>query len=203
LVAGFAIIGLGPSTKLTTSSTVYSIGPSANLIENQSVGLALGLHLHQGSDSNLVVTVSETNLLPRATNITGADRWPIPSTLLGQDCPPAPFGFGVFSGYLGANNYTLGKNYSLGKVLFLYNTDGKTPPSCHWNSVPLPHNFIGAGENDTLSATLQGYWTGGLETGAPVTFHAFGPGRYTVLAVDEWGQLTIAHFEVETPSVRV
>jgi hypothetical protein len=203
LVAGFAIVSLGPSTKSTNSSTVYSIGASGTSIENQSVGLGLGLHLRQGSDSGLIVTVTETNLLQRASNITGVDRWPIPSTLLGQDCPPTPFGFGVFSGYLGANNYTLGKNYNLGKVLFLYNTDEKTLPSCHWNSVPLPHNFVGAGENDTLSATLQGYWTGGLETGVPVTFHAFGPGRYTVLAVDEWGQLTIAHFEVETAPTKV
>jgi hypothetical protein len=51
--------------------------------------------------------------------------------------------------------------------------------------------LISAGDSYT------GYWTGSLATAA---FHPFPPGVYTVLAEDEWGDVVLLHFTVNSSS---
>lgn len=62
--------------------------------------------------------------------------------------------------------------------------------------------------NVTLSDTISGFYTCGTNapsfssgmwvcaTRASIKFNPFPAGIYTVVAVDEWGDVTVSHFEV-------
>lgn len=61
---------------------------------------------------------------------------------------------------------------------------------------PLPPTSVVQVVRETT--VLSGYWSPGLLAGpsSGSVFHAFGPGSYTVVVFDVWGQQLIVYFEV-------
>jgi hypothetical protein len=154
------------------------------------------------------VTAEEVNLLSSVNNVTAASQWMYPADLLDpfDNCAPGvdPVGFAIFQGNYGMNNYTSGN------ALPLYNTT--IDDSCTVNFYPNEDVFQPMSDsisvyndgqlrtNSTALASLStdGYWTGGEDTPAPVIFHSFGLGVYTVIGADTWGNVLLLHFSVTT-----
>ena len=140
------------------------------------------------SGGNLTIGLSAVNLLNSTRTVPYADDWAYPQGGLTENdyCAfPASLAFGVFSGNLSLSNY------KTGNPLPLHNTNVQR--SCTITLVPTSFAPLG---NESVGQSMTGYWTGGINTSTPGVFMTFPPGVYTVIGVDEWGQLLLLHFAV-------
>jgi len=99
-------------------------------------------------------------------------------------------------------------NYTTGKALSLFNTS--TEYTCTVNTLPVNFLFQPSSDNasvyighqfrynetSSVSFSGSGYWSGGANSPTSAAFNSFGPGEYTVLGADEWGNVLILHFTV-------
>jgi len=189
-----------------TSSSNTSSPVTVGSMSNSSDGLELSLQVRPSGNGTFTIIAEEVNLLGSVDNVTAANQWKYPADLLDpfNNCAPGvdPVGFAIFQGDYEMNNYTTGK------ALPLYNTT--IDDSCTVNSYPNEDLFQPLGDsisvyndgqfrtNSTAVASLStdGYWTGGHDTSAPVVFHDFGPGVYTVIGADTWSHVLLLHFSV-------
>jgi len=178
------------STSQTTAQPLIEIATPSASTSNSSLGLRLVLQLSATGPSggSLTIGLSAVNLLNSTRTVSYADDWAYPQGGLTENdyCAfPASLAFGVFSG-----NLSLG-NYKDGNPLPLTNTNVQL--SCTITLVPTSFAPLG---NESVGQSLTGYWTGGINTPAPGVFVTFPSGVYTVIGVDEWGQLLLLHFVV-------
>lgn len=217
----------GSSSVSTVNSTVNSTSSNSTVRRSSSNGLnqtretsnsTLGLELLLSVNSTEIPSEDAINIStwvlntrPTANNLTAANDWPIhglTSGLCGQEWYPA--GMAVFRG-----NYVLG-NLSDGRPLSLWPLTGcvvELPLVINVTSFSfLPKddiaNYSGYFSNALPNATkgesytridLSGTVFAANGTGFYSSLDSALPSNYTLVAGDEWGQITMLHFEV-TPS---
>jgi len=192
--------------------------PSASAI-NSSSGLRLDLQLSNTTEG-INVTVGVYNTLNTVNNVTSASDWAIYSNSLNDICDNQVAAFAVYQG-----NYEVG-NFTAGFPLAIDNVHGASicpvlSPSVVYSFNPdsgvtsAPAGAFALGpfsENVTLTYDISGYSTCGVGTlsfrpsnasGVWVCpqdnaykFNPFPPGTYTVVALDQWGDVAVSHFEV-------
>jgi hypothetical protein len=167
--------------------TVEVVTPSVTT-SNSSLGLSLAIQLSSAgpSNGNASFTVSLMNL--NSAPLPAADDWAYSPQSLSENDGCAFNGTLAFGIFLGDLNYT---EYPHQDPLALYNTSVQLTCTATMSSAPLA-----AHANDSLAFSTSGIWTGGANTLSPATFTAFLPGQYTVVGVDEWGQVLLSHFDV-------
>ena len=172
----------GQHTSTSASSSVLNLSLSLNATSIQpGHGIAYAADL--------------LNTLGNVVNVPAATDWQFPALVkpfCGQ--PIRPMSVGVIQGSYGSENLSQapgpeypimyctvqdegGKNYAFQPHSDVAFTTGCYPPRSNCN--------ITASSNGLFT----GNWQGGM---VPV----FTPGRYTVVAEDEWGHLSLAHFDV-------
>jgi hypothetical protein len=102
-------------------------------------------------------------------------------------CSNSPFGFAMFHGYYDLANVTSAKN--------LWPFDPLAASTCPF-AIVVPYGGVypfEPGQNVSASASFNGFYPGIRGDDA---FHAFPPGRYTVLVGDAWNHREVLHFIV-------
>ena len=192
--------------------------PSASAL-NASTGLRLDLEL-SSSTEGINVTVGVYNTLDKVNNVTSASDWAIYSNSLNDICGNQVAAFAVYQGNYGAGNFTTGS------PLAMDNVHGgavcpQLSPSVVYSFSPdsgvasIPGGRFASGPssmNVTLTYTTSGYTTCSVGTlsfrpsdasglwecaqNDAYKFNPFPPGTYTVVGLDQWGDVAILHFVV-------
>jgi hypothetical protein len=206
-----------------TNSTVFCISPASgyNLcpahpaqslfltlndasasVTNPSLGLSLELRLAANlNEGSLRVTVEEVNTLGNVNNISAADDWRVPTSNLRGPYETSMVGYAIYRGYYDINNFTSGTPLPL--------TEIGSSSSCSPCPLPTYYLFQPMSDNATTSPgsmfwfissrsmlinfteNVSGFWT------SSSNFTAFSAGPFTVVALDQWGQAAILHFDVK------
>ncbi len=180
------------STETTTTVTGTSPGPSGTL-------LLLGLNTTKvSSGAGLEVNVSEYNPSASELNVSKGDSWPL-SGLGTSGCPSLyyPFGVAVLQGVYTSANFSLATPIDIFPevacpALVMYITGYLFMPTSE-NATVLP----GTG-HFAMAATVSVGGVYGAVGSMPNQPVSFAPGRYTVVAGDEWGSLAFAYFTVSS-----
>jgi hypothetical protein len=186
---------------------------------NPSNGLRLDLQLSANSSGNLYVTVDAYNTLDSVNNVTGANDWAIPSNSLRSICDNQVAAYAVYQGNYGADNFTNASPLVLDtpgagnicQVLSPSAVYSFSPESGVAHSQAGVFSPVAMSKNVTLSDSSYGYYTCGTTapsfkpqngsglwtcgTIAP-SFNPFPPGGYTVVALDQWGDVAVLQFTV-------
>lgn len=200
-----------PSTMSSSSGSLnYTVETS-----NSTLGLELLLSVNSTAiPSEDAITLSTRVMNTRSTmnNVTSANDWPVKG-LSSWPCfgDWYPVGVAVFRG-----SYEMG-NLSNGRPLSVWNTMIECPAETQPVNVTsysfLPNsdivNYSGNFPSPTPNETTKGrsstilYFFGTIYaangTGGYDSLGSALPSNYTLVAGDEWGQLTLLHFKV-TPS---
>lgn len=208
--------GIPHSTSTSTFSTIsYTYGPSNASFQNPYDGLSFQMSIGPTAGGNITVTVEEVNPRNSVDNVTQGNDWPYtgkgyldPSSSIGLNplggCSASkPVGFAVFQGYFGLNNYTNGAGLSLHKPQALLCTITSGAPTPTYSFQPMSDNatesvspkFPGQEETVSLTLSIGGYWTESSQ------FDAFGPGVFTVLGGDQWGDFVLLYFSVSSSGI--
>ena len=198
---------------MTNTKTISSTTTNFNDVNSASSASGNGLSLSLSLDSTtyhpgqeVAIAIDIKNTLSVENDVPVSDNWSYPNLEIGP-CDNGPGGFGYPYGIaIFQGDYT-SSEFSTATSLALY--DYSVPPSCPGpmpssafdfkplsdiatvisGSSSLPDSTIGM--NTQLAATR--YWTG---VRPDTSEHGFGPGVYTVVGGDEWGNLVILHFTV-------
>ena len=168
-----------------------------------SLGLRLELRLaaDNSNGGSVRITVEEVNTRNRVNNVSATSNWRISTSNLRGPWQTAMIGYAIFRGFYDSSNFTSGTPLPLTEVgsggsctpcplptyyLFqpMSNNATTSPGSMFWYTSG-PSMLINFTEN------ISGYWT------SSTNFEIFPAGIYTVVALDQWGQATVLHFEVE------
>jgi hypothetical protein len=179
------------------------------------------------SEDEIGINASLLNTLPTMNNLTASDDWAVQDLSSGS-CDSGnstnklffPVGLGVFSGTYALNNIS-----SAGRPLFVWAAVSCPADFIFIGNQPYPLRSItsylllpksdkgtytgyyavpGTPENLAKGVFTTGMGASGAiyaanGTGFYNSLHSALPSNYTLVAGDEWGQLTLLHFEV-TPS---
>ncbi len=176
---------------------------------NPSNGLELALEIHPSADGNLTMTATDVNTFDSFNKISKGDDWRYPPGIPGSasssgfnpfgGCDATtPPGLAVFQGHFDLSNITSAKALALVEPRVYMCTTTNAPPKLTYytfypNSAEYA-DYIGgafyANYTASVSISIGGFWTGNF------AFRAFTPGVYTVLAGDEWGDVTMLYFAV-------
>ncbi len=197
--------------------TIVVVTPSASAM-NPANGLRLDLQLSIAT-GGVAVTVDVFNTLNAVNNVTWASEWATYSNALRDICDNQVAAFAVYQGNYGAGNFTAASPLVLTSpgagsicpelspsVVYSFNPDSGVA------SAPAgafaPDSFS---RNVTLSDTISGYFTCGVDAPSfrpqngsglwicaqnTSKFNPFPPGTYSVVALDQWGDVAVLHFEV-------
>jgi hypothetical protein len=194
--------------------------PSASAL-NPSNDLRLDLQLSTTTEG-INVTVDEYNTLSTVNNVNLASDWAIYSNSLNDICDNQVAAFAVYQGDYGAGNFTAGTPLAIDSVaganicpvlspsvVYSFDPDSGVASAPAGAFAPGPYS-----KNVTLSYTISGYSTcsvGALSfrpqnaSGVWVCpqytgykFNAFPPGTYSVVAVDQWGDVAVLQFVVDS-----
>jgi hypothetical protein len=171
------------------------------------------------SGSPITVSISDFNTLTvtNAPAITGAPTVGNMTLSLGP-CSQLPLGFAVYEGNYQASNLSEGSALDVNQP-GIYSCPAIFPIA-YFSFSPLSDNVSlyspqpsGSGGSavptemwtvpDAFSQGFSGYWTGGSGGLKSGTFHAFAPGVYTLVGGDDFGQITLVHFQVQSPQTTV
>lgn len=190
------------------SSEVFAIPISANSSISSSTGLRLELNLSMDPSTGLIVGLGEYNTLTSPNNVTTANLWPIPVDDLAIQAPTycnykIMMGYAIYKGNYELNNYTLGNPLKLSPPNVQINCPSPNPPSyflfnpsSNIASISSTSSFPSTASKSLAISEMSnvaGYWMG--STNSPL-FNLFPQDIYTVIAVNEWGQIAILHFAV-------
>ena len=181
-----------------------SIPRGLNSSTDSANGLRLSLDLWTNSTGALDLKVSEFNTLDEVNNVTmGGDFPPIRNTWTGSACSSSPIGYEIVEGNYGASIFTQATALSLGI---------QSPVQCAevmGGSGVI--SFKPLSDGASLSLASSGFWMGSFEAysgstcsnlspspGCQLSFVTFPPGPYTVVAGDEWGDVVILHFTIQS-----
>jgi hypothetical protein len=223
LIAASLLFAVSEGTKTSTTTTTTTVivtsvsthtltmtsnGTSTSSVStsNSSIGLQLSLEQTSYGNGSFKVQVEDFNPLNTGVNVTGTDGWRYGPYFLNpyDNCaPPIPVGFAIAKGHYGS------ANLSSAQALPLYNTTSITSCSLsiftgQFEFRPMSDNFTqnsGPGSfqlTDTaqVSFLVSGYYTGGQDTSRPAELIPLGPGEYTIIGADEWGQVLLLYFSV-------
>ncbi|MDG7005834.1 MAG: hypothetical protein JRM86_02750 [Nitrososphaerota archaeon] len=196
--------GKGPSALIfvailvAASALSFSVAMSPFIIvSHDPSALRLTASLNSTSiqrNGTLGVTVSEASSLRVPVELPLARDWAVQNLTAGVCPDPAayPFGVAVFQGVYGRGNASSAVALPL------------IPPGGSYMC-----GLAGRGDSArfpplaevTLTDSFSGYFTSGYTElpgggASPGVFHAFSPGRYTLVAGDEWGHLVFLYFQV-------
>jgi hypothetical protein len=198
--------------------TIGIITPSASAL-NASNGLRLDLEL-SNSTEGVNVTVGVYNTLDTVNNVTSASDWAIYSNSLNDICGNQVAAFAVYQGNYGAGNFTASSPLAMDNVQGGSVCPELSPSVVYSFSPDSGVASIQAGRfasgpssmNVTLSYTTSGYSTCGVKAPSfepsdasglwvcaqdnAYKFNPFPPGTYTVVGLDQWGDVAILHFVV-------
>ena len=211
-----------PSTSTTVSQP--SVLTNASSTTADATGLRLSLTISNGviaEGDSISISITVFNTLPVSNS-----PQPTSNLRLGTSaCPTSlPLGVGIFQGNFDAGNVSSAQPMGLYHP-GAYSCPGIPSGGYSYTFEPESDNMsLSAGtstathtltDNGTTSvqyfvstpvykaqaaANLQysGYWTdvNGDIFGENASFHSFGPGEYTIEAVDLWGNEVFAHFQV-------
>jgi hypothetical protein len=201
-----------------TYPTIIITTPSASS-SNSSNGLRLDLQLSNTTEG-VNVTVDVYNTLNTFNNVTSASDWAIYSNSLNDISDNQVVAFAVYQGNYGAGNFTAGSPLAIDNVgggnigpvlspsvVYSFNPDSGVASAPAGAFAPGPFS-----KNVTLSYTVSGYstcsvgtlsfrpqnasglWLCPQDTG--YKFNPFPPATYTVVGLDQWGDVAVLHFEV-------
>jgi hypothetical protein len=174
----------------TTEAEGVAIPSTSASSLNPSTGLSLNLNISTNSNEWVILTVYEFNTLDQANNVSAADGWPSNASLFqwvreSYEANVGMAGYEILQGNYGLSNFTQGT------ALWL-----QPPPSllgcCAEVGQPDSYAFQPLSEANVLSGSYAGYFVGGS------TYTPFSPGIYTVLAGDQWGDVAILHFAIQS-----
>ncbi len=191
------------STGFTTTQTTSLTGNSENASLLDGLGLRLSLSVNAteiNTGQEIIIGVEVINTLHSENNISiGSDwRWPEANLTLvpALECI-FPGGVTLLRGYYTQDNISSASSGSL-FLAPLTGTAGCGPFSAGYYLFKPTSEYAQPGPNITeflaVSGTLttNGYWTGSYSH--PGTFHPFDPGLYTIVGVDEWGDMVLLPF---------
>jgi hypothetical protein len=111
-------------------------------------------------------------------------------------------GFAIYHGAYSLDNFTSGTPLALLEPGVSFNEGVPSPPT-YYSFQPVSDiatlssgTFFFRGTSTTsISFTdeVSGFWTGGVSN---PNFTVFPPGTYTIVAMDQWGQLALLRFTV-------
>jgi hypothetical protein len=196
---GIGTLGRGTTQVLGSSDMVLTA--TSTSASNSSDNLEFSLQLTHESNGNLTVEVDELNLRDLVNNVTGTDGWKYSPYSINpfDNCAVGLFyGFAIASGNYDANNLTSASALRLyeaaeGQVSCsesdYVNTYSFQPMSDKVTvdpGLPYPQTFAAS-----FSESIGGYWNA-----SGSSFQRFGPGIYTVIGADQWGNVLLLHFRV-------
>jgi hypothetical protein len=194
-----------PQNTLVTTSFGGVNSASSESADGLSLSLSLDSTSYQPGQA-VIITIDETNTLPKTNNVPASDKWPLSALGVGPRGPiNYPFGVTIFQG-----------NYSSSDVLFatplkLYNPQAVYGCPMILSGISTyvfqPSSSTAAiFQNSSASPVLtesmnsevesMGYWVASPNE----TLTEFDPGVYTVVGGDEWGSLVVVHFTVSGTS---
>ncbi len=136
-----------------------------------------------------------TNTLQRVANVSSSDGWAAPQ-LVSKFCgvPTYPLSVVVIQGYYAEEN--ISKAPALESPAMSCTTQGEGQRYYAFNAGSDNATISGCDPQKSLceisvsrSGVFSGYWQGGQ-------MQPFSPGKYSVVAEDEWGHLSLASFIV-------
>ena len=214
----------GFTTSSAESETIVLGNSTASSVSADGIQLATSINATSlTSGEGLGVTLSISNTLPTANNVSTSDDWAfqgVPAALWPVCYSSVPAQVAVLSGNYSANElplvagakfqYACMEGGQISKVIFQPNSDeaNLTGNIC---SLGCSSGPFGPYEL-SLNFTTDGYWDvqylansgnvpiiGELPPSQPYAL-PFVPGVYTVAVGDEWGQVNVLHFQVVAKS---
>jgi hypothetical protein len=209
---GYKLCPVHPIEHVTTIAT------PASSATNPTNNLRLDLYLSTNSTGRIYVTVDEYNTLDGVNNVTVGSNWAIPANTLRDICDNYVAAYAVYQGNYGAGNFTTATPLVLtspgaGNICPVpspFTVYSFSPDSGVASAKAGIFSPVATSRNVTLSDSISGYFTCG--TNAPLfkpqngsglwtcgtiaaKFNPFPPGTYTVVALDQWGDVAVVHFE--------
>lgn len=202
-VASVFLVETGGGVQRTTRTSVtssYSTSTGGNPSSLNGLRLSLVLNGSEiASGQGIAATVDDVNTMTTPLNMSAAANWPVGDLAVGP-CGTLnyPVGIAVLRG-----DYDL-SNVSSANALQIYQPGAYPCPAIL--SGIRGYVFQPSSDNTTIFGTCEpggacfservdttvafkGYWSGGA-------FASFPTGVYTVVAGDEWGDISILHFVV-------
>jgi hypothetical protein len=176
-------------------------------ISNPSAGaLQLRLQLANQSKGYVTVSLEEFNPLPHSVNVSEADNWALtPPTKLRDLCDNFVVAFAIFQGNYGLKNFTNATPLAWTRRRFSQAAHRPQPEHLTRSGRLSNNATISSGSSYSLTpqrtvkvsilGDVAGYWTGNRYVPGP--FNSFDLGTYTVVAMDQWGQVALVHFAVK------
>jgi len=164
----------------------------ASVVDTNGLTLSVGINeTHVSAPFNLVIT-AWINGSSSIENVTAKDSWAVNQSLVWKTpCVPGwPVAIGVMSGYFDQYNYTTGVLIPLREPV----TD------CEVLSTPPSSFLVQADGSKAIAIMNSSDETWSLQTTLVLTKASFTqtPGEtFTVIGVDEWGDVAILHFVSE------
>jgi hypothetical protein len=194
---------------------VPKVLPTSASSTDSSTGLALGLSLNATtirSGQTVNFSASEFNTLPAMDNVNASNDWPLRGLSLGL-CGTVnePFGMAVFRGYYDKSNISSASQLMLYppnamtscpaifSVISRYSFYPDSSKAQIWGSCspePCQGDDL-SGPPISASNKINGFW-GGIPYFQWISPWTLPSGVYTVAAGDEWGQLVLLHFVVNS-----
>ena len=190
-----------------------SVSQSTGLAASRAAGLQLVLTLNTTAlpfGDAIRIGVDERNALSVQNNVTAVADWPSVEGLwmVGpeSDCPTRDnVGYAILPGFFTADNASGVTNEPLEQFfascpLFPSGTYYLFQPMSDNATFTIGRSAVRAETNGDFD--VKGYYLT-MDGGIGGDFHPFPPGRYTVVAGDEWGGMVIQHFTVSDPGCQV
>jgi len=202
-LTGFYVENLG-SGEPTTAVNPNPIAESVH-IANASLGLELFLSSNSKINEpgqTFAINITEYNYENSTNQVQSQNDWVISGLSVGPCSGNLPFGFSVFVG-----NYSLQDLSALKQKtgLMLYQPGTYNCPAVFnvQGYIFSPHsNNASIMDDGTIpfgALTSVGYFSGSWNTILSWTlFQRLLPGVYTVVAGDEWGDVVLLHFTIDT-----
>lgn len=199
---------------------VMAIATPASSATNPTNNLRLDLRL-SNSTGGIHVTVDEYNSLSSVNNVSLANEWAIYPNSLKDICDNQVAAFAIYQGNYGVGNFTTASSLVITNpgaggicpelspsVVYSFNPDSGLASAPAGAFAPGPF-----AKNVTLSDTISGYYTCGRNAPSfrpqnasglwicaqnTAKFNPFPPGTYTVVALDQWGDVAVLQFVVDS-----
>lgn len=201
------------TTASTTTSTTISQSNPASMTRAQTTNSTLGLKLQLSINSTtyyigeyISVNITESNTLATSNNVSASSHWPVAGLSIGQcGTVGSPVGVAVFQGYYTTSNVSSVEHLQIFEP-GTYFCPGSSQNIVSYRFQPSSDSALVCSEypsscqnlpNASYEISASGYWfKASSNNSSQSVFTYFGPGTYTVVGGDEWGDVVILHFAV-------
>jgi hypothetical protein len=187
---------VSPPVSSTSAGPIQVLAPSVARLDPET-SLNLNLNLTAKPNRSITVMAYDVNTLSTPNNVTIPSVWPTGPL---RTCSDRVVIYAVYQGDYGTANYTQGTplGYPGGDACEPVSYAIFSPLSSEAIMYAPPTNLNFVHFNASISDTLSGYTLGGNSSQPLEAFVPFPPGIYTVVAVDEWGNIVTSQFRVTT-----